>query len=85
MESLEVVMKNDNINLDPLYSNSSSHRMNFFLLFFPLMQHLLLLLISGLLSLKHLIIWLRIKLYFLFLINSTQIIYLLVMIDLLML
>ena len=64
MVALEATMKKHNINID---STSSFTDMNFLLLVSPSIQILLLLilLMSGLLIQEHLIIWLRIKPYFL--------------------
>jgi hypothetical protein len=64
MATLEATMKKHNINIDST-SSSSSHGHALFALVSPSMQLLLLLLMSGLLILEHLIIWLRIKPYFL--------------------
>jgi hypothetical protein len=85
MEALEEMMNNHNINIDSSSSKSSSHGNALSPSGFSSMQLILLLLISALLILEHIIIWLRIKPYFIFLMNVTPIIYLLVMIDLLML
>jgi hypothetical protein len=62
MEVLEEMMKKHKINID---STSSSSRRAISALVSPSIQLLLLLLMSGLLILEHLIIWPKIKTYFL--------------------
>jgi hypothetical protein len=84
MEALEAKMKKHNINLGP-FSNSYSHEHALFASSFPSMQNLLLLLMFGLLILKHLIIWLMITPHFFLLMNVTPKRYMLVMVDILVL
>jgi hypothetical protein len=64
MEALEVTMNKHNINIDSSSSNPSLMNMHFLLPVFPLMKHLIFLLMSVLLILEHIIIWLRIKPFF---------------------
>jgi hypothetical protein len=63
MAALEETMKKHDIGIDS--SSFSFHDMHFLFMFSTSMQLLLLLLMSGLLILEHIIIWLRIKPYFL--------------------
>jgi hypothetical protein len=65
MAALEAAMKKHNISIDPSSSSYSLMDMHFLLLVSPSIHLLLLLLISGLLIMEHLIIWLRIEIYFL--------------------
>jgi hypothetical protein len=65
MEALEVTMKKHNISINYSFLTLVLMDMHFLLLVSTSMQLLLLLLMSNLLILENLIIWLRIKPYFL--------------------
>jgi hypothetical protein len=58
-------MNKHNINIESTSSNSSLMDMHFLLPVFPLMKHIIFLLMSAILILEHIIIWLRIKPFFL--------------------